>query len=165
MSQYCLDSNVFIQAEMGPYGMDIVPAFWDFLDKKTDEGIIYSSIMVYNELKIGTSELSKWVKNRKDNGLFVNPSESVQNKYTEIANYTYTNYRQEQAEIFLEGADPWIIAHSKSNNSTVVTHESLVGPESKKVKIPNICNQFDVKYINSYDMLRTLNARFTLSQK
>ena len=40
MQRFCLDSNVFIQAKNGPYGFDIVPAFWEFLDKKAEEGII-----------------------------------------------------------------------------------------------------------------------------
>jgi len=61
---------------------------------------------------------------------------------------------------FLDGADPWIIAQAKVRGDVVVTHEKLVNDESTKVKIPNICVQFGVKYVDTYKMLRELGARF-----
>ena len=42
----------------------------------------------------------------------------------------------------------------------VVTFEKLVPPNSEKVKIPNICEEFDVDYCTLYDMLDRLGAKF-----
>lgn len=162
MGPYCLDSNVFIEAKNGPYGMDIVPAFWEFLDKKIEEEIIYSPITVYDELTSWKDELSEWVRKRKNSGLFVYPPDSVQNQFSVIADYVNNNYGQAQAEEFLGGADPWVIAHAIVDGSIVITHEKPVGPESQKIKIPNICDYFGVNYMNPYEMLRELGARFTL---
>lgn len=45
---------------------------------------------------------------------------------------------------------------------TMVTHEVLVPPTSQKIKIPNICRQFNVPYISSFDLLDALNAKLIL---
>jgi hypothetical protein len=73
MLRYCLDSDVFIQAKNGPYGMDIVPAFWDWLDLQFNAGIIYSSTMVYEELVAGGDELAQWARRRINSGFFERP--------------------------------------------------------------------------------------------
>ena len=46
---------------------------------------------------------------------------------------------------------------------TVVTHEKLItDPNHKKVKIPNICEQFGVDYTDTYSFLRSTGAIFNL---
>ena len=162
MQQYCLDTDVFIQAKNGPYGFDIVPAFWDWLDQKVVEGILFSSTEVYKELSRGEDELAAWVKDRRKTNFFIEPDSSVQKIFKDIANYVNDNYTTPQAQFFLDGADPWVIAHGKAKNAIVVTHEVLAAYNSKKVKIPNICRLFDVKYINTYQLLRNLKATFGL---
>ena len=69
------------------------------------------------------------------------------------------SYPSHQASAFLGGADPWVIAQALCDGSTVVTHESHAGPGSKKVKIPNVCEAFGVRYIKIYDLLRIRGAR------
>jgi hypothetical protein len=160
MPRYCLDADTFIQAKNGPYGMDIVPAFWSWLDQQFDAGVIYSSLFVYDELTDGSDDLAEWAKLRKDSGMFVPPSDMVQATFRQIADYVNADFPQPQAQAFLDGADPWVIAEAKVGNAIVVTHEILVPPNSSKVKIPNICQHFQVDCHNVYRMLRDLNARF-----
>jgi hypothetical protein len=140
--------------------MDIVPAFWSWLDQQFDAGVIYSSLFVYDELTDGSDDLAEWAKLRKDSGMFVPPSDMVQATFRQIADYVNANFPQPQAQVFLDGADPWVIAEAKVGNAIVVTHEILVPPNSSKVKIPNICQHFQVDCHNVYRMLRDLNARF-----
>jgi hypothetical protein len=140
--------------------MDIVPAFWSWLDQQFDAGVIYSSLFVYDELTDGSDDLAEWAKFRKDSGMFVPPSDMVQATFRQIADYVNANFPQPQAQVFLDGADPWVIAEAKVGNAIVVTHEILVPPNSSKVKIPNICQHFQVDCHNVYRMLRDLNARF-----
>jgi len=160
---YCLDANVFIQAKNGPYGMDIVPAFWDWLDRQAEAGKIYSSSMVYIELAAGDDELADWAHDRKDSKLFLEPGANVQQAFKEIADYVEKRYQEHYAAAFLEGADPWVVAHARVDGSIVVTHETLVPDDSSKIKIPNICRNFGVEYADPYRMLRMLEARFTLT--
>ena len=158
MRRYCLDANIFIQAKNGPYGFDIVPAFWALLDREFSNEVIFSSRMVYEELSVGGDELASWVQQRRN--FFIQPNQEVQKTFQSIANYVSQNYPNHQAQLFLGGADPWVIAHAKMEKAVVVTHEVLVPTTSTKVKIPNICRQFDVEYMNPYQMLRELKAKF-----
>jgi predicted nucleic acid-binding protein len=161
MGKYCLDTNVFIQAKNGPYAFDIVPAYWNFLDNKFSTGEIFSSWMVYEELFAGEDELADWVHERREKGYFVKPGKDVQNEFQTIANYVSNKYPSHNIRYFLIGADPWVIAHAKAEDATVVTHEIKVSDDSNKIKIPNICAYFKVKCIDPYKMLRELKARFS----
>ncbi|MCO6489519.1 MAG: DUF4411 family protein [Phaeodactylibacter sp.] len=162
MPRYCLDTNIFIQAQNGPYAMDIVPAFWDWLDQQVIAGSLFSSFMVHQEIIAGTDDLAIWAKARNNTGLFEPPSADAQRIFGAISNYVLSNYTPAEANFFLQGADPWVIAQAQAENAKVVTMEKLVGANSKKVKIPNICNEFGVDWLNTYQLLRELQARFTL---
>lgn len=60
---------------------------------------------------------------------------------------------------FADDDDGWLVAYAKAKNCIVVTHE-VVRPEAKnRVMIPNICQQFDVPFVNTFDMLRALGVR------
>ncbi len=74
------------------------------------------------------------------------------------------DYTVKDRDVFSSGADPWLIAKASVINATVVTLESMVPGNSKKVKIPNICKQFDVEFINTFRLLRLLEARFLLDK-
>ena len=47
--------------------------------------------------------------------------------------------------------------------ATIVTHEVIAPNNSKKVKIPNVCQAFGVDYISTYELLDKLEAKFVLS--
>ncbi len=157
-----MDTNSFITPKNGPYSFDIAPGFWTFLEQKASEGIIASSTLVYDEL-INHSEddLIQWAKERKDSGLFVAPGVIVQTVFREIADFVQKNYEPHQAAEFLHGADPWLIAHPKAYGGKIVTFEARVPINSKKVKIPNVADQFGVECINIYELLRDLGASFS----
>jgi predicted nuclease of predicted toxin-antitoxin system len=163
MRRYCLDANVFIQAKNGPYGFDIVPAFWNWLDQQASVGVIFSSTMVYEELYEGNDDLADWVHDRRNSGFFVEHDANTQRIFQTIADYINQNYPPHQAQLFLDRADPWVISLAKAANAIVVTHEARVGDNSSVVKIPNICQQFDVAYMNPYQMMRELRAKFELA--
>ena len=159
LPEYWLDANTFIQAKNGHYGFDIVPGFWEFLDQRSDEGVVSSSTLVYDELVSDfEDELADWVKERRGTNLFLEPDEAVQDALREIAQHVNENYEPNQAAEFLAGADPWLIAHARAQGGKVVTQEVRVGGNSKKVKIPNVCDAFGVESVNMYQMLRESGA-------
>jgi len=139
MPNFWLDTDSLIQAKNGPYGFDIAPGFWAFLEQKASEEIIASSVIVYGELEDGAEDdLLQWAKQQKDVGFFVDADLLVQTAFRQIADYVNNTYLQYQASEFLNGADPWIIAHAKAYGGRVVTFEKRA-PNSKKPKIPDIC--------------------------
>ena len=161
MSLFLLDSNIFIEAKNRHYGFDFCPAFWDFLDKEINKTTILTIKEVYNELSHGDDDLANWIKERKDSSFFIPfDDEETQKEFVKIAQYVINNFPQEQANKFLDVADPWLIAKAKVLGAIIVTQEVLAPSNTQKVKIPNICVHFGVNYNNPFNMLRNLGAKF-----
>ena len=159
MTDFWLDSNVFIEGKKGPYGFDIAPRFWTLIDELIEEGQIACPIKVYEELLEGQDEVANWAKERRYSGLFVDPSAAVQEDFIKIMGYVTQRYPNNYARRrFLDRADPWVIAHAVAQGGAVVTLESRVGSNSLQVKIPNVCDNIPVECINTYDMLRQLGV-------
>jgi len=66
---YLLDANVFIQSHRAHYGLDFVPAFWDWLDRSFTAGMLHSIQPIGAEIAAGGDDLSTWAASRS--GLFV----------------------------------------------------------------------------------------------
>lgn len=160
---YLLDSNSYIQAKNFYYQMDFCPGYWDWLDCQFTAGELGSVSMVYDELKDYGDELSVWVKNRKHQFLDVS-DDGTQKQFIEILEHTSAlkNMKPGNIEGFLGKADPWLIAKAKVLNAVVVTQETLVAENCKLVKIPNVCSKFGVEFINTFQLLQKLNARFIM---
>jgi hypothetical protein len=160
MEPYWIDSNVFIDSATGPYPFKRAPTFWSFLDAKFNEGVICTSEMVYRELAPYGDELSGWIKNRKQNGLYKEANQEVQKKLTIVADHVSTcgRYSEPNVNDFLSGADPWMIAHVLATGGTLVTNETDVHPNAKKVRIPDVCTHFGLRFINGFEMLDELDA-------
>lgn len=161
--QYLLDTNTFIQAKNQYYAMDVCPGYWEWLERENGLGRIGSITEVARELKKQEDELSSWIKERNEPAFFLPvDDQQTQSVYAEIANYVVQHYEEKHFASFLNVADPWLVAKAKATGAVLVTHEALVPANSKKVKIPNICNQFDVQYISTFALLSRLEARFIL---
>lgn len=161
--KYCLDANTFIEAHRRYYALDTFPVVWQWLlDHHENIGSIGA---VYRELKESGDVLSVWVKQNKQAGFFRfdDDSTKVQENYVAVVNMVnnHPHYSPEQKSRFLSGADPWLIAYAATHNCLLVTHEQAVGADSKKVKIPNVCNEFNVAYLDTFTMLRQEQAVFS----
>ncbi len=61
-----LDANVFITAKNTYYSLDLVPAFWSWIEQQAAAGALASTDLIYEELRAGKDELADWVKDRKE---------------------------------------------------------------------------------------------------
>jgi hypothetical protein len=160
MERYCLDSNIYIEMKNGPYGFDIAPGFWMWVEHEAEAGVLYSPEAVHRELLSYKDELSEWIRTRQATSLFADPpNREVQGLYRQVGDFVQTSYPSLQVADFLSGADPWVIAQAWNDRSIVVTHEARVDASSRKPKIPNICEHFGIRYIKLYDLLRIRGAR------
>ena len=160
--RYLLDANTYIQAKNQYYGMDICPAYWEWLDLQFQQNMLASVEMIGRELKEGNDELAEWAKARPEH-FIKHDDNDTQLIFTQIAEILISgDYNPANRDNFLAKADPWIIAKAKVIGAIIVTHESFVSPNTKKVKVPNICQQFGVPCINTFQFLRELKARFVL---
>ncbi|WP_300494585.1 DUF4411 family protein [uncultured Methylophaga sp.] len=162
--KYLLDSNTYIQAKNQYYGMEFCPGYWDWLDTMFASGEVCSIDFIGKELKEGNDKLSGWVKQRS--GHFIKHDDAeTQEEFTVIVNFVMSqDFIPANRDAFLAKGDPWLIAKAKTLGATLVTHEATVSPATKKVKIPNICQQFNVRCISTFDLLNELKPKFVLDE-
>ena len=162
---YCLDTSVYTQAHRLYYAFDIAPPFWKALDTLAQNGIIISPLAVYDELMEGDDELKQWAKEHRKT-LFIEPDPDVNDAYRQVVDFANKRYQDDHwIREFLRGADPWVIAQAKAHNLIVTTMEGEKKAEDVnkssgrfigEIKIPNMCNHFGIKFISTFELLRTL---------
>jgi len=161
---YLLDTNTFVEAKNRYYNMTVCPAYWQWLRQKFASHDVASISMVGDELKKGDDELADWAKDHP--ALFIGVDDvGTQTCFAQVANLIVSQSAQMKAgavEDFLSGADPWLIAKAMATHGTVVTHEAYNPNAKRKFLIPNVCEQFGIGWMNTFDMLSRLEARFIL---
>ena len=160
--KYLLDSNVFIEAHRRYYSFDICPGFWECLSYHHDESTLYSIDKVKDELMTGDA-LGMWVRNSISGNMFhsTDGSDVVQQFSSIIQEVQMSNqYNHEAKSEFAQIADGWLVAYAKTHDFIVVTHEVYNPDIRKKIPIPNLCREYGVSYIDTFNMLRDLNAQF-----
>ena len=63
---------------------------------------------------------------------------------------------------FASVADGWLVAYAYAHNAVVVTHERFAADAKSRVLIPNVCQQFNVRYLTTFEMLCQLGVQFDL---
>jgi hypothetical protein len=160
---YCLDANVLIQAWQKYYSPVICPDYWKLMNQLGLDGKIFICQEVYDEIIRTEDDLSKWLKESKIP--IKKASETVIEKLKEIYQ-TPTHLKLVDNTKSRSLADPWVIAHAMDNNSVVVTKEEKVTQtNSTKVKIPNVCDNLNVRWINDFEFVRELNFSFSCERK
>ncbi|MCB2099827.1 MAG: DUF4411 family protein [Rhodobacterales bacterium] len=161
MTDYLLDSNVFIQAKNLHYGFDFCPAFWDWLMAQNQAGKVASIEKVADELHAGEDELAAWSEDRGD-AFFLRPDEIIVPALSTVSDWARgQEYQPAAVATFLQVADYWLVAHALAHDCTVVTHE-VPADTIRKIKIPNACIGLGLRCISPYEMLRRERARFVL---
>jgi predicted nucleic acid-binding protein len=164
-SKYILDANVFIEAYRRYYSFDIAPSFWEFLVREAKAGKVISIDRVFDELKKGKDDLAKWAE-ENFSFAFINTKDDsdVVFNYGRLMIWAneQTQYSINAIEDFaiVENADAWIIATAMARGYVIVTHEVLDRTIKKKIPIPNVCEDFGVRYIDTFVLLRELNFQF-----
>ena len=162
--KHLLDSNTLIEAKNRYYGMTICPGYWAWLLQQNQALEIASIVPVREELARGNDDLTQWVKGNAC--LFEDSSdEQTQTAFGRIVTTIAEQAPAMKAgalEEFLEGADPWLIAKAMTTGAVVVTHEVYNPDIKRKYTIPNVCSLFGVPYMNTFELLGKLDARFVL---
>ena len=163
MPSFWLDTDSLVRPSAEGYRFAILPRFWEFLEEQARQQIIVSSIYVLQELEAKSKppdELLVWA--RKQQGiLFLEPNQDVQETLRQIVDKVANTprYYPQHVHKFLGDADPWLIAHAKVSGGKVVTFEKRE-PNSHRVKIPDVAEEFGVPCTNIYDALSELKASF-----
>ena len=116
------------------------------------------------ELEQGNDDLAEWVSLTAPASCFSSTDDStVADQYGQIIAWVQNQdqFNPEAKAQFAAGADGWLIAYAKINDLTLVTHEVLAPDVRRKVPMPNVCEAFGVAYVNTFGMLRELEASFS----
>jgi hypothetical protein len=164
---YLLDTNVFIEAQNRYYANDICPGFWDWLDHGMLVGSLMSITSVYDELEGKGDFLAEWVEDRKTSGWFLDVTDiPTQNFYAQVVQHVESVpvYTRPHKNLFLSRADPWLIAKAKVEGLIIITHETF-NAHTTKVKIPNVCRNFNISCNDTFQVLRQLAVSFSWAPK
>ncbi len=158
---YLLDANVFIQSKQLHYGLDFVPAFWDWLDRSYDDGLVRSIKPISDEIANGSDELSTWAAERPD--LFLPMDGACGPTLAALATWAGAgHFSQAAVAEFLAAADYQLVAFAKTHDMTVVTMERSEPQRKSRVKIPDACIAVGADWTTPFAMLRDESARFVL---
>lgn len=162
--KYLLDTNVFVEAARRYYPLDFARPYWDGLLKFARQGRLSSCDRVLHELEKGRDELKTWAKKEFYPFFQTTETQEVLEAYAELVQWAegqrqYANYAID--EFMREGnADSWLLALALSTEQTVVTHEVFAPEAKKRILIPNVCQEFDIPYCDTFEMLRRLDFKF-----
>ncbi len=124
---------------------------------------MFSIQEIYEELEIGKDELWDWVKKQDKTAWFLPVDDKeTQRCFKKIAVWIMNSsqFKYSAKNEFLSIADPWLIAKALTGNYTVVTYEKSDAKYRRKVYIPDVCNQFQVPYMNTLSLLRKMGMKF-----
>lgn len=160
--RYCLDTNVLIQAWQKYYNPNFCPDYWTVLNELGKKGIIFLPEMVLGEIERVEDKLLKWVKSSdiQIDKISEPVTKCLQNIY--LANPIHKTLVDNTKARSL--ADPWVIAHAMNEGAVVVTKEEKVtAANTRRIKIPNVCDNMNVRWMNDFQFIEEVGIKFTCS--
>lgn len=144
--RYSIDTSVLIYAKNFPYRQAVFPCFWREMDELIQARVLAASDDVKEEINFVDDDLSRWVKQRS--GLFVPREKAIQERTNEILARFPGLVEPDDART---DADASVIALAMVNNCIVVAQEK--GGSINKPKIPYVCEQYGVTYMDLYEFV------------
>jgi len=162
---YLLDANTLIDAKRDYYPISRVPEFWDWIIYQGQQGKIKIPIEVYEEFsdtkdKDGEKDaLATWADQVevKDALLFEEVAEQDL-----VARITYGGYVANPTDDELKkiGRDPFLLSYALKdidNRCIVTTESSKPSRLGANRHVPDVCNDFNLRCINNFQMIREMN--------
>lgn len=166
MELYVLDSNFFIQAHRATYPLDIAISFWNKVKDLANAGNIISIDKVKDEIFLNEDELKEWCINNLPDHFFKSTSD-VMDKYALVSQWAISknsHYSKNAIDEFLSSseADAFLVAYAMVDiDSRIIVTQETSNPNMKsKIKIPEPCSFFNVRFINVIQMFRKLGESF-----
>lgn len=167
-NRYVLDANVFIEAKNKYYGFNLCPGFWKALIAQHMNSCVCSIDKVLEELAGKDDPLSVWAKDTAPNTFFEKTQDqAVISTFQNLVAWVNSEeqFKPGAKAEFASSADGWLIALAKVNGLIVVTHEVYAPAAEKNVPMPNVCLEFNVNCVNTFEMLEDLKVKFILHTK
>jgi hypothetical protein len=167
LDRFVLDSDVFIAAKNTYYAFGICPGFWNGIIRAHADGRAQSIDRIRTELLTGREEedLVQWVRRAVPEGFFDDANApEISAAYADVMLWVQRNpqYFDRAKAKFATEADGWLVAYSMVKGTIVVTNEQPRPESRNRVLLPDVCAQFRVPYMDTFQLLRHLALRFDL---
>lgn len=162
-SRFILDTSVLTQAARLYYALDIAPTFWKVLASHALNGAVLSIDRVKDEIDRGKDDLKEWVNTQFHRSFETTNDDGVLTGYQQVVQWAvgqsqYTGAAKAEFAR-LDNADAWVVAYAVGKGCTVVTQEQPAKDAKAKIPLPNVCQAFAVRYIDTFQMMRELGIR------
>jgi hypothetical protein len=136
------------------YPAEVFPSVWKKVEELIGENRLISVDEVFHEISKQEDDLAKWAKLRRE--IFAPLTEDIQDSAKEIVNRfkKLINFKKNKS-----GADPFVIGLAKIRNGIVVTEEKHSGGTDKQ-KIPDVCDELKIPYMNFLSVLKSEGMKF-----
>ena len=118
---------------------------------------------VKQELELGDDELKQWIAAVMPSTCFASSDDgAVITEYSlmQVWAQGHAQFSQDAKAEFAAKADAWLVAYAKVNDLVLVTHKAPAPDSRRRVPIPSVCAAFNVTYVDTFVMLRDLEAQF-----
>ena len=162
--RYVPDTNVLVAAYHHYYAPDICPGFWASLSHHIDSGRLSIIDRVFDEI-VSPAELVEWAEQATNFSPAISGTQPVAEAYRRLVDWVYDNpqFTAAARADFARAADGWLAAYAMANGAVVVTNEVSAPQAQRRVPLPDLCRQFDIPCINTFEMLRNLGVRLEWS--
>jgi len=162
MDLYCLDSNFFIKPWHDYYPPDFCGQYWEVLCEIFALGQAFIPQAVLDEILKVDDDLTLWLV--EESGIAVESiNENVTKCLSQIYEFDESHHRLVDSIKQRSLADPWVIAHAMAAGATVVTKEAPSDSITKRIKIPDVCNNMGIRCVNDFDFIREVGIAFSCS--
>jgi len=160
-NHYIIDSSSLIELHRhNP--IDVFPTVWKNIESLIKKGLLIAPKEVLYEIMDSDDQLANWAKNQ--NELFREPT----GKQIEILKDILKDYPAIVKEDRKHDADVWVIAlvveMATNSQQTLVSVKRIVVTEEKirgeKIKIPLVCQKYNIETIDVIDMFRIEGWKF-----
>jgi len=158
--KYCLDTNVLIEAWQKYYSPNFCADYWNVLNDLGVKDRIFLPQMVFEEITRTDDDLAEWLKKSSipEYKIDEHVAECLKKIYAKNPAHERLVDSTKQRSL----ADPWVIAHALKEGAILVTkEEKITAVNTKKIKIPNVCENMKVPWINDFQLVKELNIKFS----
>lgn len=176
--KYIFDTNVYISAFRGYYSPDICPSYWDVLKELGERGTIQSPKQVKEEIEARDDDLCKWART-KNKCFLARDIEGitpffiqVKEAYKKIKGLSVSSWEKRMRKHYILREEPisdedmFVVAtacfykHHFPNQITVVTKEELKSTTYKLIRLPHLCDEMEIPWMNDFDFIREFGIEF-----
>jgi Domain of unknown function (DUF4411) len=157
---YLLDANVIITAKDSYYAIDQVPEFWEWLVHQGEHNNLKVPRELFDEVSPGGDKDHPFFAWRKHKGTVgaLQLDEAIDPEILQRVLDEGYGENLTDDELITIGADPFLVAYAlaKPNRTVVTTEVSRPSAQRQNRKLPDVCDQFVVPRLNTFQMTRAL---------